>query len=93
MALLDKVTGYQSARQRLSWGTVRIISSWRLFIAEIALRLALASTPTERGAIGYRLAVLLTRRYDPRYGDGLIPESSEAVQQITVFLKQQYGVV
>ena len=90
-ALLDRLVGYQSQHVPLTWGSARVITSRPVLIAEKALTLAMASTPEERGARAYDLAATLTRRNDPRYGTGLIPESAESVRQLAQFFHRQCG--
>ncbi len=81
-ALLAQLVDFQAERRRMRWGVVRVITSQPVLAGEVALRLALSTAPEERALLGYRLAAILARRYDPKYGDGLVPQSAPTVAAI-----------
>jgi hypothetical protein len=83
--LLEALVAFQPDHLRVPFGVARVIRSRALFVSENALRLAIAESPLERGRRGYQLAVSLTRGYDSRYGDGLIPASRSRMHSLAEF--------
>jgi len=67
----------------LRWGQARIIESTELLLVENALRCVLF--PRESAYWAYQVAKGYAERYDPRYGEGLIPKSAPMVEDIADF--------
>jgi len=81
--LLSEIRDSQNQYERQRWGTVRIIHSREVLLAELALECVLS--PWHSSILGYQLARHYAERYNPRHGTGRIPESGPMVEDITEF--------
>jgi len=73
----------QNEHRRVEFNEVRIIESREALVVEHAAACILR--PQESQHWGYRVARQYAERYNPRYGNGLIPESAPFVQDIADF--------
>jgi hypothetical protein len=73
----------QNDHKKGSWGLIRRIYSMEALIMETAIECALY--PEESPSLCYQIARHHAERYDPRFGTGLIPSSSDAVRDIAQF--------
>ncbi|HEY9639938.1 MAG TPA: hypothetical protein V6C57_05610 [Coleofasciculaceae cyanobacterium] len=86
--LLSQVKEVNNQYRNQNWGSVRIIQSTDVLLIEKALYGILR--PAESSDWGYQIARDYTERYNPRYGNGLIPESAPMVEDIANFWSQYY---
>lgn len=86
--LLSKVREVNNQYKNQNWGAVRIIQSTDVLLIEKALYGILC--PSESSDWGYQVAREYAERYNPRYGNGLIPESAPMVEDIANFWSQYY---
>ncbi len=89
-SLYHEMVGEQNEHRNISWGAVRIIHSRDLLVAEKALRAILE--PDEAPSWLYHAARDYSERYNPRFGNGLIPDSVPMVEEIAGFWRKHYGV-
>ena len=87
--LLREVQAEQDEHRNIAWGSVRIIESRDLLVAEKCLRAVLRAD--ERPRWLYQAARDYCDRYDSRYGTGLIPSSAPMVQEIADFWQKSIG--
>jgi hypothetical protein len=80
----------QNQYRHLGWGPVRIIESREALLVEDATACILL--PHQSADWGYKLARDYAERYDPRYGNGLIPDSAPYVEEIADFWHHELGV-
>jgi hypothetical protein len=73
----------QSETRDTRWATVRTIHSRDALVVENAAHCIL--DPRNSAAWGYRLGCDYAERYDPRHGNGLVPESAPRVREIAEF--------
>ena len=81
--LLSEIQSVQDRYEHQRWGAVRIITSRELLVVETSLECVLH--PWASSDRGYRLARQYAERYNPRYFNGLIPESAPMVEDIAEF--------
>lgn len=86
--LLSRVQEVNNQYKNQNWGPVRIIQSTDVLLIEKALCGILR--PSESSDWGYQVAREYAERYNPRYGNGLIPESAPMVEDIANFWSQYY---
>lgn len=84
--LLREMRAEQDEHRNIAWGSVRLIESMDLLVAEKCLRAVLR--PDEAPNWLYQAARDYCERYDPRYGTGLIPSSVPMVQEIAGFWRK-----
>ncbi len=89
-SLLREMEQEQNEHRRISWGTVRVVHSMELVVAENALKSVLRDH--EAPAWLYQSARDYAERYDSRYGTGLIPSSAPMVQEIADFWRDFYEI-
>lgn len=73
----------QDETRDTQWATVRTIHSRDALVIENAVSCIL--DPQNSASWGYRLGRAYAKRYDPRHGTGLVPESAPAVREIAEF--------
>jgi hypothetical protein len=73
----------QNQYRHLEWGPVRVVESREALLVEDAIACVLL--PHQSADWGYQLARDYAERYDPRYGNGLIPDSAPYVEEIAEF--------
>ncbi|HWE36250.1 MAG TPA: hypothetical protein VG406_06730 [Isosphaeraceae bacterium] len=88
--LLREMQAEQDEYKNIAWGSVRLIKSMDLLVAEKCLRAALR--PDEAPQWLYQAARDYCERYDPRHGTGLIPSSAPMVQEIADFWRSDFGL-
>ncbi|MGD1855000.1 MAG: hypothetical protein ACFB2W_12205 [Leptolyngbyaceae cyanobacterium] len=86
--LLSNVQNVNNQYKNHAWGPVRIIQSTDVLLIEKALYGILR--PSESSHWGYQIARDYAERYNPRYGNGLIPESAVLVEDIANFWCQYH---
>lgn len=86
--LLSRVKEVNNQYRNQNWGSVRIIQSTDVLLIEKALHGVLR--PSESSEWGYQIAREYAERYNPRYGNGLIPESAPMVEDIANFWSQYH---
>jgi hypothetical protein len=87
-AWLSDVRAIHDHYEPQAWGPVRMIQSTEVLIIELALSCLVY--PADAAYWGYRIAREYAERYDPRYGTGLIPESTPLVEDIADFWCQYH---
>jgi hypothetical protein len=80
----------QNEYRNISWGAVRIVTDWDLFLFEEALRCLL--NPHEAVTWAYKMARDYAERYDPSHGTGLTPASAPPLRDIADFWMREVGV-
>jgi hypothetical protein len=80
-----RLRAFQNTRQRLKWGSVRIVKVSDLLLVEKALAAYLwhPHPPSQ----GYRLAVAYCEHYHPRYGTSLNGPSRVRLEEIVDFIQ------
>ena len=81
--LFSEVRGVQNEYKHRRGGTIRIIHSRDVLVAEKALECVLY--PMYGSLRGYDLAREYTERYNAHYGTGLIPDSAPMMEDIAEF--------
>lgn len=89
-ALLREMQSEQDEHESIAWGSVRLIKSMDLLVAEKCLRAVLRADESPQWL--YQAARDYAERYDSRYGTGLIPSSAPMVQGIADFWSHYFGV-
>ena len=89
--LLRELEEEQDEHKRMSWNMVRIVQCMELLVVEHALRSILRDEEAPNWL--YHAASGYARRYDSRYGTGLIPASVPMVLEIADFWRGYYAVV
>jgi len=84
----SEVRGLQNTYKQHQWGSIRIIQSSDVLLAEYALSCLLQ--PTASADWGYRIARQYAECSNSRYGTGLIPESAPMVEDIADFWCQYH---
>ncbi len=80
----------QNEYRNISWGAIRVVTAWDLFLLEEALDCLL--DPGGAGSWAYRMARDYAERYDGSHGTGLTPASAPLLQDIADFWIQEIGV-
>lgn len=88
--LLREMEQEQDEHRRISWGTVRVVHSMELVVAENALKSVLRDH--EASFWLYHAARDYAERYDSRHGTGLIPSSAPMMEEIADFWRDFYGI-
>ena len=88
--LLRELQSEQDEHKNIAWGSVRLIESMDLLVAEKCLRATLRADEAPHWL--YQAARDYCERYDSRYGTGLIPSSAPMVEEIAVFWRGYYAV-
>jgi hypothetical protein len=88
--LLREMQVEQDEYKNIAWGSVRLIKSMDLLVAEKCLRAALR--PDEAPHWLYQAARDYCERYDSRYGTGLIPGSAPMVEEVAGFWRKYHGI-
>ena len=88
--LQRRLQAEQNEYKNVTWGAVRIITDWDLFLFEQALRCLL--DPHGAGSRAYQMARDYAERYDPSRGHGLTPASAPLLQDIADFWTREAGV-
>ena len=81
--LLLEIRSVQDRYEDQRWGAVRIVESMELLVVETAMECLFH--PWTSSDFGYRLVRQYAERYNPRYGNGLVPESAPLVDDIAEF--------
>lgn len=84
----SEVRGIQNTHEKSQWGSIRIIQSSEVLLIEYALSCLLQ--PHASAYWGYHIARQYAERFNPRYGTGLIPESTPMVEDIADFWCQYH---
>lgn len=79
----------QNEYKNIAWGSLRLVKSMDLLVAEKCLRAVLL--PDKAPQWLYQATRDYCERYDPRYGTGLIPESAPMVEEIAGFWRKDHG--
>jgi hypothetical protein len=88
--LLREMQAEQDEYKDIAWGSVRLIKSMDLLVAEKCLRAVLRADEAPQWL--YQAARDYCERYDPRYGTGLIPGSAPMVEEIAGFWRGYFGL-
>ena len=84
--LLREMQSEQDEHKNIAWGSVRLIKSMDLLVAEKCLRAVLR--PDESPQWLYQAARDYCERYDSRFGTGLIPSSAPMVEEVADFWRK-----
>jgi hypothetical protein len=88
--LLREMQSEQDEHKNIAWGSVRIIESMDLLVAEKCVQAVLR--PEEAPQWLYQAARDYCERYDSRHATGLIPSSAPMVEEIAGFWRKYLGV-
>jgi hypothetical protein len=88
--LLRETQSEQDEHRNIAWGSVRLIESMDLLVAEKCLRAVLR--PDEAPHWLYQAARDHCERYDSRHGTGLIPSSAPMVEEVAGFWRKYFGI-
>ena len=77
----------QNEYKKMQWGPVRIVYSNEALTVEKAIGCVLS--PTESPSICYEIARDHAERYEPEFGNGLIPSSADAVRDISRYFREE----
>ena len=88
--LLRGMQAEQDKHKNIAWGSVRLIKSMDLLVAEKCLKAVLRADEAPQWL--YQAARDYCERYDSRYGTGLIPSSAPMVQEIADFWRVFCGI-
>jgi len=88
--LRRRMQAEQNEYRKISWGAVRIVTDWDLFLFEQALGCLLY--PHEAGSWAYQMARDYAERYDSSHGTGLTPASAPLLQDIADFWMRELDV-
>jgi hypothetical protein len=88
--LLREMQSKQDEHKNPAWGSVRLIKTMDLLVAEKCLRAVLRPGGAPHWL--YQAARNSCERYDPRYGTGLIPSSAPRVEEIAGLWRKYLGI-
>jgi hypothetical protein len=88
--LLREMQSEQDEHRDIAWGSVRVIESRDLLVAEKCLRAVLRADEMPQWL--YQAARDYCEKYDSRYGTGLIPSSAPMVQELADFWREYLGI-
>jgi len=88
LGLLQELRGLQDTYDNQEWGPVRSISSSETLVVEYAVECFLSKSDAPYWA--YLLARTYAEQYDPRFGNGLVPNSAPMVEDIARFWRNRY---
>lgn len=88
--LLREMQAEQDEHENIAWGSVRLIKSMDLLVAEKCLRAVLRADEMPQWL--YQAARDYCERYDPRHGTGLVPGSAPMVQEVADFWRKHHRI-